>query len=109
MVKILRRTATFSPLPDGVNDLANQQLQVPKKTKLFVEQTMRERDNAKREYLPGRWQPCLTFVVLQTCIRCSSTICCGCGYVRHAVAQRRCTATVSPSRSAHSRCVSPHR
>ncbi|KAF4520686.1 hypothetical protein B566_EDAN006362 [Ephemera danica] len=47
LVKILRRTATFNPLPESTDDSATQQLQVPKKTKLFVEQTMRERDNSK--------------------------------------------------------------
>ena len=48
IVKILRRNASFQEL-DKFQGLAighNTKLNVPKKTKLFIDQTQRERDNA---------------------------------------------------------------
>lgn len=54
LVRMLRRTATFEDkdmLPGGPPAGQAQKLDVPKKTKLFVDQTIRERENGtgKRE------------------------------------------------------------
>jgi len=48
IVKILKRTATFEEkdAAAGPPPSQNQKLNVPKKTKLFVDQTMRERENS---------------------------------------------------------------
>ncbi|XP_068081966.1 Bardet-Biedl syndrome 1 protein homolog [Anabrus simplex] len=48
MVKILKRTAHFTPQSDssGLMQTQHIKMQVPKKTKLFLEQTRRERENA---------------------------------------------------------------
>lgn len=54
IIKILKRTAEFTVETIDFNDRnANRSgtLQIPKKTKVFVEQTIRERENA-----PGRIQ-----------------------------------------------------
>ncbi|GLH14205.1 Bardet-Biedl syndrome 1 protein [Gryllus bimaculatus] len=47
-VKILKRTAHFTPQNDSIGLVPAQQIKmaIPKKTKLFVEHTMRERENA---------------------------------------------------------------
>lgn len=47
-MKILRRTATMEEKDHAAGPPAaqNTKLNVPKKTKLFVDQTLRERDNA---------------------------------------------------------------
>lgn len=46
-MKILKRSAKFQPLNNSVVHLnsANAKLKIPKRTKLFVDQTLRERDN----------------------------------------------------------------
>ena len=46
-MKILKRTAHFDDMETSVNPLNNQnmKLNIPKKTKLFVDQTLREREN----------------------------------------------------------------
>ena len=46
-MKILKRTAHFEDLETATAPLANKNLKlnVPKKTKLFVDQTLREREN----------------------------------------------------------------
>lgn len=48
LVKILKRTAQFSAQSNGTGMVPPQQIKmlVPKKTKLFMEQTLRERENA---------------------------------------------------------------
>ena len=48
MIKILKRNATFEEkdISAGPPVAQNTKLNVPKKTKLFVDQTMRERENA---------------------------------------------------------------
>jgi Bardet-Biedl syndrome 1 protein len=48
LVKILKRTAQFTALSSGAGMVPPQQIKmlVPKKTKLFMEQTLRERENA---------------------------------------------------------------
>ncbi|XP_011417321.3 Bardet-Biedl syndrome 1 protein homolog isoform X3 [Magallana gigas] len=48
VIKILKRNATFEEkdLSGGPPSAQNTRLNVPKKTKLFVDQTMRERENA---------------------------------------------------------------
>ena len=48
IVKMLKRTATFEEkgIAGGPPVAQNQKLNVPKKTKLFVDQTMRERENS---------------------------------------------------------------
>lgn len=53
MIKILKRNATFEEkdLSGGPPSAQNTRLNVPKKTKLFVDQTMRERENAVSVYL----------------------------------------------------------
>lgn len=47
MVKILKRNATFEDKDSvrGPPASQNQKLNVPKKTKVFVDQTMREREH----------------------------------------------------------------
>ena len=47
LIKILKRTATFEErdLSVGPPAAQNVKLNVPKKTKLFVDQTLREREN----------------------------------------------------------------
>lgn len=47
-VKILKRTAKFEnqDYSNTVRDLQNTKLNLPKKTKLFVDQTMREREHS---------------------------------------------------------------
>lgn len=47
-MKILKRTAKFEnqDYSNTVRDLQNTKLNLPKKTKLFVDQTMRERENS---------------------------------------------------------------
>lgn len=51
MIKILKRTAVFEErdLSGGPPAAQNIKLNVPKKTKLFVDQTLRERENAVSE------------------------------------------------------------
>ena len=51
IVKILKRTATMdeSDGKGGPPDAQNKRLNVPKKTKLFVDQTLREREKATRK------------------------------------------------------------
>lgn len=51
LVKILKRTARFD-LDDAQGPAQAQalKLNIPKKTKLFVDQTMRERENSVCEY-----------------------------------------------------------
>lgn len=53
VIKILKRNATFEEkdLSGGPPSAQNTRLNVPKKTKLFVDQTMRERENAVSMYL----------------------------------------------------------
>lgn len=53
VIKILKRNATFEEkdLSGGPPSAQNTRLNVPKKTKLFVDQTMRERENAISMYL----------------------------------------------------------
>lgn len=49
VIKILKRTAEFIVETIDFNDRSHERsgsLQIPKKTKVFVEQTIRERDNA---------------------------------------------------------------
>jgi Bardet-Biedl syndrome 1 protein len=48
LVKILKRTAQFTAQSSGTGMIPPQQIKmlVPKKTKLFMEQTLRERENA---------------------------------------------------------------
>jgi Bardet-Biedl syndrome 1 protein len=48
LVKILKRTAQFTAQSSGTGMVPPQQIKmlVPKKTKLFMEQTLRERENA---------------------------------------------------------------
>lgn len=49
IIKILKRTAEFTVETIDFNDRRYEQsgsLQIPKKTKVFIEQTVRERDNA---------------------------------------------------------------
>lgn len=55
MIKILKRNATFEEkdLSGGPPAAQNTRLNVPKKTKLFVDQTMRERENAVSTYQWG--------------------------------------------------------
>ena len=55
MIKILKRNATFEEkdLSGGPPAAQNTRLNVPKKTKLFVDQTMRERENAVSMYQGG--------------------------------------------------------
>ena len=52
VIRILKRTANFEEkdLSAGPPASQSQKLNVPKKTKLFVDQTMRERENAVCEY-----------------------------------------------------------
>lgn len=56
-VKILKRTAEFKVdtsdkhLNDGTGN-SSSKLQIPKKSKVFLEQTIRERDNASGMLLP---------------------------------------------------------
>ena len=52
MIKILKRNAAFEErdLSGGPPSAQNTKLNVPKKTKLFVDQTMRERENAVSKY-----------------------------------------------------------
>ncbi len=52
IVKILKRTAKFEErdMFAGPPPSQSMKLNVPKKTKLFVDQTMRERDNSVSEY-----------------------------------------------------------
>lgn len=52
LIKILKRTATFEErdLSGGPPAAQNVKLNVPKKTKLFVDQTLRERENAVSKY-----------------------------------------------------------
>ena len=61
IVKILKRTTVFEEKDQCAGPPAsqNQRLNVPKKTKLFVDQTMRERDNSvcKRTLL-DYYKPC---------------------------------------------------
>lgn len=47
-MKILKRTAQFTAQSSGTGMVPPQQIKmlVPKKTKLFMEQTLRERENA---------------------------------------------------------------
>lgn len=45
-VKILKRSADFTPELKEKGAGALTKLQIPKKTKLFVDQTMRERENS---------------------------------------------------------------
>lgn len=50
-VLILKRTARFDANPkDPLQALSFHKLNIPKKTKLFVDQTMRERENAVRKF-----------------------------------------------------------
>ncbi len=51
IVKILKRTAQFEDKDaiKGALEAQNKKLNVPKKTKLFVDQTLRERENAVGE------------------------------------------------------------
>lgn len=53
MIKILKRNATFEEkdLSGGPPAAQNTRLNVPKKTKLFVDQTMRERESAVSMYI----------------------------------------------------------
>ena len=51
MVHILRRTASFAAASDEPDPKDLQALPIPKKTKLFVEQTVREREGAKGKKL----------------------------------------------------------
>ena len=44
-IKILKRSADFTPQLRIDSASGGGKLQIPKKTKLFVDQTMRERDN----------------------------------------------------------------
>ncbi|WAR19476.1 BBS1-like protein [Mya arenaria] len=55
MIKILKRTAVFEEkdLSGGPPAAQNIKLNVPKKTKLFVDQTLRERENAVPMLVPG--------------------------------------------------------
>ena len=48
LVKILKRTAQFIAQSSGTGIVPPQQIKmlIPKKTKLFMEQTLRERENA---------------------------------------------------------------
>lgn len=49
IIKILKRTAEFTVETIDFYDRPNERsgsLQIPKKTKVFIEQTMRERENA---------------------------------------------------------------
>jgi Bardet-Biedl syndrome 1 protein len=52
LIKILKRTAVFEErdLSGGPPAAQNVKLNVPKKTKLFVDQTMRERESAVSKY-----------------------------------------------------------
>lgn len=50
LIKILKRTAEFTqslvPSNQSANEPSNLNLAIPKKTKIFIEQTVRERENA---------------------------------------------------------------
>ena len=52
IVKILKRSSTFEEkdVSAGPPAAQNTKLNVPKKTKLFVDQTMRERENATSKF-----------------------------------------------------------
>jgi len=45
-VKLLKRNANFDPQPNRQKAGTVAKFQIPKKTKLFVDQTMRERENS---------------------------------------------------------------
>jgi Bardet-Biedl syndrome 1 protein len=45
-LKILKRSADFTPQLEADTKVGGGKLQIPKKTKLFVDQTMRERENS---------------------------------------------------------------
>ena len=55
-MKMLRRQAKLEPQEDGAASVVSQQalkLNIPKKTRLFIDQTMRERENPLGErHLP---------------------------------------------------------
>ena len=53
IVKILKRTAKFEmrDVAAGPPSAQNMKLNIPKKTKLFVDQTMRERENCVGAYV----------------------------------------------------------
>jgi Bardet-Biedl syndrome 1 protein len=65
LVKILKRTAQFTAQSGGTGMVPPQQIKmlVPKKTKLFMEQTLRERENAvgKSRIISWEWQIYLFF------------------------------------------------
>lgn len=81
-INILKRTAKFYPkeIPSdllSMSSSAHQSLNIPKKTKLFVDQTMRERDESVGQYpLIRRTLIILTqSVLLQVSIGHSNTTC----------------------------------
>ena len=53
IIKILKRTAKFVPNEkvDDTNQSVNSKLIIPKKTKLFVDQTMREREQSVCKFI----------------------------------------------------------
>jgi len=58
LVKILKRTAQFTAQSSGAGMVLPQQIKmlVPKKTKLFMEQTLRERENAVGKSWTFSWE-----------------------------------------------------
>ena len=52
IIKILKRTAQLSETDNhgGPPEAQSKKLDIPKKTKLYVDQTTRERDNANSNY-----------------------------------------------------------
>jgi Bardet-Biedl syndrome 1 protein len=58
LVKILKRTAQFTAQSTGTGMVPPQQIKmlVPKKTKLFMEQTLRERENAVGKLWIFSWE-----------------------------------------------------
>lgn len=67
IVKILKRTAEFKVNFDenSLNDIAMPaagNLMIPKKTKFFVEQTLRERENASSKYLSVKYMLILEII-----------------------------------------------
>ena len=94
MVKILRRTANFRQGGglDSPSDEESLRMNIPKKTKVFVDQTMRERDNSVGTKIcrnpifffkseTKKWTVFRSVSLRpQRCIRSSSKICTDCGW-----------------------------
>lgn len=58
IIKILKRTAEFTVQTIDFYDRPHERsgsLQIPKKTKVFIEQTIRERENAPGEFVQNAY------------------------------------------------------